>query len=129
MSGVLKLAAAAVAAAVCAVVLKKQTPELGIALVLAAGAIILSFALSAVEQVTDFLDELARTAGLAPAVLTPVFKVTGIAIISRTAAELCRDARESGLAAFVDTAAAALALTAALPLLRTVLSTVTELLQ
>lgn len=129
MSGVLKLAAAAVAAAVCAVVVKKQTPELGIALVLAAGAILLGFALSAMEQVTDFMDELARTAGLMPAVLTPVLKVTGIAIVSRTAGELCRDAKEGGLASFVDTAATALALTAALPLLRTVLSTITELME
>lgn len=128
MSGAGRLAAAAVAAAICAVVLKKQTPELGIALVLAAGAVILGFALGALEQVVDFLDELAQTAGLAPAVLTPVFKVTGIAIVSRTAAELCRDAKESGLASFVETAATALALAAAIPLLRTVLSTVTELI-
>lgn len=128
MSGALRLAAAAVAAAICAVVLKKQTPELGIALVLAAGAAILGFALSAMEQVSDFLDELARTAGLAPAVLTPVIKVTGITIISHTAAELCRDAKEGGLASFVETAATALALTVAIPLLRTVLNTITELM-
>lgn len=128
MSGAGRLAAAAVAAAICAVVLKKQTPELGIALVLAAGAVILGFALGALEQVVNFLDELAQTAGLAPAVLTPVFKVTGIAIVSRTAAELCRDAKEGGLASFVETAATALALAAAIPLLRTVLSTVTELI-
>lgn len=128
MSGAGRLAAAAVAAAICAVVLKKQTPELGIALVLAAGAVILGFALGALEQVVNFLDELAQTAGLAPAVLAPVFKVTGIAIVSRTAAELCRDAKEGGLASFVETAATALALAAAIPLLRTVLSTVTELI-
>lgn len=128
MSGVLKLAAFGVTAALCAAVLRKQTPELKLALVLAAGAAILTFALDAVEEVAGFLDELAETAGLAPAVLAPVMKVVGISIVSRTAGQLCRDAQEGGLACFVETAAAALALVAAIPLLRAVLSTVTGLI-
>lgn len=128
MSGVLKLAAFGVTAALCAAVLRKQAPELKLALVLAAGAAILTLALGAVEEVAGFLDELAETAGLAPAVLAPVMKVVGISIVSRTAGQLCRDAQEGGLACFVETAAAALALVAAIPLLRAVLSTVTGLI-
>ena len=62
------------------------------------------------------------------AVVAPVVKTTGIAILTRLAAELCRDAKESGIAAFVETAGAACALCAALPLLETVLDMVTGLL-
>lgn len=128
MNGVLRIAAAAVAAALCAVVVKKQAPELGLVLALAAGAVILSFAAGALEQITDFLERLADTAGLSPAVLAPVLKVTGIALVSRTAAALCRDASESGVASFVETAAAALALVVSLPLLQSVLSMITQLI-
>ena len=67
-------------------------------------------------------------AGLSPAVLAPVVKTSGIAILTRLAAELCRDAGESGIAAFVETAGAACALCAAVPLLETVLTMVTGLL-
>jgi len=128
MNDILKIAAAAVAAAICAAVIKKQTPDIGIALTLTAGALILGFSLTSMEAVVSFLDKLSDTAALSPAVLAPVLKVTGIAVISRTAAEICRDAKENGLAVVVETAASALALLVSLPLLQTVLSTITELI-
>ena len=74
------------------------------------------------------MDTLADTAGLSPAVLAPVVKTVGIAVLTRVSAELCRDAKEGGIAAFVETAGAAAALLVSLPLLKTVLSMVTGLL-
>lgn len=124
----LKIAAVAVAAALCAVVVRKSASELAAVLALAAGCIILSFSLGALESVRALMDTLADTAGLSPAVLAPVVKTVGIAILTRVAAELCRDAQESGIAAFVETAGAAAALFVALPLMETVLSMVTDLL-
>ena len=109
MEDILKIAAAAVAAAVCAVVVKQR-------------------ALGAVESVRALMDELGEAAGLSPAVLAPVLKTVGIAILTHISAEVCRDAKESGIAAFVETAGAAVALCVALPLLRAVLDTVTGLL-
>ena len=88
----------------------------------------MSFALGWLEQLVSFLDELAQTAGLSPAVLSPVLKVTGIALVSRWAAELCRDAGEGSLAVFVETAASALALLVCVPLLKSVLEAITGLL-
>ena len=123
-----KIAAVAVAAALCAVVVRKSASELVVVLALAAGCIILSVSLGALESVRALMDTLADTAGLSPAVLAPVVKTVGIAILTRVAAELCRDAQESGIAAFVETAGAAAALFVALPLMETVLSMVTGLL-
>ena len=128
MESMAKIAAAAVAAALCAVVVKKQVPELGLVLGLAAGALILSFALDAFQGIRSLMDTLAETAGLSPAVLSPVVKTVGIAILTRISSEVCRDAGESGIAAAVETAGAVLALWIALPLLRAVLDTVTSLL-
>ena len=128
MEEVLKVAAIAVAAALCAVVVKKNAQEVGVVLALAAGALILTLSLGAVEGVRELMDDLAGTAGLSPAVLAPVIKTVGIAILTRIAAEVCRDARESGIAAFVEVSGAALSLFVALPLLRAVLDTVMGLL-
>ena len=128
MSDMLRLAAIAVTAALCAAVIRKGAAELGLVLAIAAGAILLSASLDALSAVRDLMDLLSDTAGLSPAVVAPVVKTTGIAILTRLAAELCRDAKESGIAAFVETAGAACALCAALPLLETVLTMVTELL-
>lgn len=124
----LKIAAVAVISAICAVVVKKNVRELGLVLALLAGTLILTFALPAVENTLDLMDELAALAELSPAVLTPVVKTVGIAIVTRVSAEVCRDAGEGGIAAFVETAGAATALLTALPLLETVLSLVKSLI-
>lgn len=128
MTDMLKIAAVAIVAAICTVVVKKNVQELGIVLALTAGILILSFALGAISGVRDMLDTLAETSGLEPAVLAPVIKTVGIAIVTRTTAEVCRDAKEGGIASFVETAGAAMALYIALPLIRAVLGMVTGLL-
>ena len=128
MESVVRLAAAAVAAALCAVVVKQHAREVGAVLALAAGALLLGAALGAIEEVRALADELGELIGLSPAVLAPALKTVGIAILTRIAAELCRDAGEGGIAAAAETAGAAAAVLTALPLLRAVLSTITGLL-
>lgn len=128
MIDILKIAAVAIIAALCAVVVKKNVQELGLVLALMAGVLILSYALSALQSVRDLLETLADTAGLAPAVLAPVVKTVGIAIVTHVSAEVCRDAKEGGIASFLETAGAAAALFVALPLVRAVLDMVTGLL-
>ena len=128
MTDILKIAAVAIAAALCAVVVKKQVRELALVLALAAGTVILTAALGALESVRALLDELAQLAGLEPAVLAPVVKTVGVAIITRVTVEVCKDAGEGGIAAFVEIAGSAVALYLALPLVRAVLSAITGLL-
>ncbi len=123
-----EIAALAVAAALCALVVKREAGGAALVLGLAAGAVILGQVLGAAEAVRALVDELGERAGLSPAVLDPVIKTVGIAILTRISSEVCRDAGESGIAAAVETAGAVLALWIALPLLRAVLDTVTSLL-
>ena len=123
-----EIAALAVAAALCALVVKREAGGVALVLGLAAGAVILGQVLGAAEAVRALMDELGERAGLSPAVLDPVIKTVGIAILTRISSEVCRDAGESGIAAAVETAGAVLALWIALPLLRAVLDTVTSLL-
>lgn len=127
MESIVKIAAIAVIAALCAVTVKKQVPELGLAIGLIAGALILASSVPALKSAKELMETLADTAGLSPVVLTSVIKTVGIAIITKLAAEICRDAKEGGIAAFVETAGAAGALFVALPLIEMVLSLITEL--
>lgn len=123
-----EIAALAVAAALCVLVVKREAGGAALVLGLAAGAVILGQVLGAAEAVRALMAELGERAGLSPAVLDPVIKTVGIAILTRISSEVCRDAGESGIAAAVETAGAVLALWIALPLLRAVLDTVTSLL-
>lgn len=128
MESIVKIAAVAIIAALCAVVIKKQVPEMGLVLGLLAGALILSFSIPALKSIRELMETLADAAGLSPAVLTPVVKTVGIAILTKLTAEVCRDAKEGGIAAFVETAGAAGALFVCLPLMDAVLSMIGELL-
>lgn len=128
MSGIIKIAAAAVTAALCAVVVRKQSPEIALALGLGACALVVLYCSGALTAVVELADKLARAGGLSAQVVGPVMKTAGIAIVSRLAADFCKDAQEGGLASAVELAGTALALAAALPLMSAVLDTLTQLL-
>lgn len=122
------LGALGVAAALCAVVVRQRAPELAVVLVMAGCVLLLWETLPVLETIRDVLEELADLAELSPQVLRPMLQTVGLAVVTRLAGSLCRDAGESGLAAFVELAGAAAAVLVALPLLRMVLQLVGELL-
>ncbi len=128
METMLKVGAVAVAAALCAVAVKGTARQLALALSLTGAAVILGLALGALEDVVAMAEDLREMAGLSPAVVAPVLKAVGIAVLTQIASQVCRDAGEGGIAAAAETAGTALALCAALPLLRAVLDTVGALL-
>ena len=123
-----KLAAVGVTAVVLSAVLKKNTPELALLLVLAAGLWMLTLAAGGLGAAAALMEELAQQAGLSEALLEPVVKTVALSILTKLTVELCRSAGEGGVAAFVETAGASLALLAALPLVRAVAQTMGELL-
>ena len=122
------LGALGVAAALCAVVVRQKAPELAVVLVMAGCVLLLWETLPVLETIRDVLEELADLAALSPQVLRPMLQTVGLAVVTRLAGSLCRDAGESGLAAFVELAGATAAVLVALPLLRMVLQLVGELL-
>ena len=128
MGDMARLAAAGVTAVVLAAVLRKNTPELALLLILAAGLWMMSLAAQAMGAALALMRELADQAGLSEALLEPVAKTVALAIHTKLTAEVCRSAGEGGMAAFVETAGAALALLAALPLVRAVSQLMGELL-
>ena len=128
MEAMAKLAAVGVTAVVLSAVLRKNTPELALLLALAAGLCMLALTASGLGAVVELMNELAEQAGLSEVLLEPVVKTVALSILTRLTVEICRSAGEGGVAAFVETAGAVLALLAALPLIRAVAQMMGELL-
>lgn len=128
MEAMVKLAAVGVTAVALSAVLKKNTPEFSLLLAVAAGLWMLALAADGLRAAVELMKELADQAGLSEALLEPVVKTVALSILTRLTAEVCRSAGEGGVAAFVETAGAALALLAALPLVRAVAQLMGELL-
>lgn len=124
----LGLGALAITATLCAVIVKQKSPEIGMTLALTACVLLLCKTLPALEEIRNMMDNMAELAGISDAILTPVLKTVGLAIVTKLSAELCRDAKENGIAAFIEIAGGAAAALVAIPLLRMVLQLVTGLL-
>jgi stage III sporulation protein AD len=107
---------------------KKGSPELALLLTLSAavGAFLLLSGL--LSELLDFLEELSDAAGVDQALFVPLYKTMGIALVVKIGGGLCRDAGGAALAAVVETAGTVCALLVAMPLFRTVLSTLLELM-
>ena len=122
------LGAAGVVAALCAVVVRQKTPEIAVVLVAAACVLLLWNTLPLLETIRDVMEELADLADISPTVLRPMLQTVGLALVTKLAASLCRDAGEGGVASFVEVAGAAAAVLVSLPLLKMVLQLVMGLL-
>ena len=128
MDTMVKLAAAGVTAVVLSGVLKKSAPELAVLLTLAAGVWMLAVVADGLGAVVELMKELAGQAGASEELLEPVAKTVALSILTRLAAEICRSAGESGLAAFVELGGTVAALVTALPLMRAVAVLMAEML-
>ena len=82
MSEVIQVAAAAITAAVCAAVVRRQEPELGLVLASCAAVLILLYCSGALQAVMGVMDKLVETGGLSAQVVEPVIKTVGIAIVT-----------------------------------------------
>lgn len=120
MEQLLKIAAVAVLASVCAGILRRNSPEFAVPILLAAGTWILWMTMQATGEVVASIVRLTQITQLEAALIEPVVKVIGLSIITRITGEVCRAAGEGGVAAFVDVAGTILALAAALPLVNAV---------
>ena len=127
MTLLMKAAALGLTGAVAALLIKRDAPELGLALSMAiclAGA---GIALEMFSQLREVVDMAREQTGLSPAVVGPVLKCVGIGVVTRLAADLCKDGGQGAIASAVELCGAACAMGAALPLVRSLLQMISEL--
>jgi len=129
METVLQITVVCVLAALLGLLLKKGGPELAMLVTLAAAVASFLYLSGLMEDLLSFLDELASIAGIDEQLLTPLYKTVGIALVVRVGGSLCRDAGESALGSVVETAGTVCAVLVALPLFRTVLGMLVELMR
>ena len=129
MEQVFQVTGLCVVGALLALVLKRGSLELALLLTLAAVTAVLWFLAEALGELLDFFREIGAASGLSEDLFIPLYKTAGIALVVKVGGSLCRDAGESALASTVETAGSVCALLVSLPLLRTALALLLELMQ
>ena len=117
-----------VTGAALALVIRQGSPVMGLLLTLGVTLSVLLVLAQPAGELFALFRELGERSGLSPALLGPLYKTAGIALVVRTGGALCRDAGESALAGAVESAGTVCALLTALPLLREVMNMLLELM-
>ena len=127
MDIVIKGAAVGIIAALCALLIKKSNQEMGLVAAIAATAVICIAAAELFGSIFDVIHYAISRTGLSSAVFMPIVKCVGIAIVVNISASLCKDAGQSGISSAVDLLGAAAAVFTALPLIKSLLEMIGEL--
>ena len=128
MEVLIRIAAAGLLGSVTALLLKRRAPELSLPLSAAVCAFGLFAASGLLGDVLALLREAIALSGLSELYFLPVLKCVALGLVSKTAADLCRDAGQSAMAGAVETGGAVAALFVSLPLLRSLLDLLRGLL-
>lgn len=128
MEIVIRAAAAAVIGSILALLLRKYMPELSLTVTILAGVIIVWLAAAVASRISDLLREIAEKGGIDAVYLSPVLKCIGIGMITHLAAQVCRDAQQGSIASAVELCGTLCALYISLPLIRSLLAIVEQLL-
>lgn len=90
--------------AIAAITLKNWRPELAAALALAVGVVVMLAMIPKLEEIFGGLREMVNECGIEPEYVKTVIKLTGIAYITKFAADICRDCGENAIAEKVELA-------------------------
>ncbi|MBQ3405457.1 MAG: stage III sporulation protein AD [Oscillospiraceae bacterium] len=128
MGLILKAVAIALSGAVLGLVIKKHMPDTALLLSLAVCCAVTGLALELISDIVEFVKELFELTELKSAEGGVVLKTVGIAIAAKLGSSICSEAGQAAAAVSVELAGAAAAVYVALPLMRTVIDMVRELL-
>lgn len=110
-------------------ILRAYKPEWASLLRMAVTVVALGLTLTLAATVLSYVTELASATGALEGEGWPILlKALGVAFLTETAASVCRDSGETGLATWVETAGKLEILLLSFPLIRTVMDTVTDML-
>ncbi len=116
MDTVIKIVAVCLLTAILAVVVRKSNPEIALLMVVAVCCVVLLEILQGLNEIKSFLEQVIAWSGLQQDLFAPLLKTLGIALISRTGADLCRDAGQTAAATLVEMSGTFGAILVALPL-------------
>lgn len=116
-------------AAILALVVRGQRPELALCLSIAAGAAVLMMLMGHIAPLLTTLSNMLQGSAIPSEYIKAVLKATGICLLTQLTADTCRDAGETALAGKAELVGRVLLLLLSLPLFEDMLTLVTTLAQ
>jgi len=126
--GIFQVIAVGILAAVLAITIKKQNPDMAILITIAATVLIFFMVLPMLTQTVSIVNYIGNLATGQSAYINLALRVIGVAYMAELGASVCNDAGETAIAAKIDMAARLIIMVMALPVLVDILQIITGLL-
>jgi len=128
MEIIIRAALLGLVGSVICLVIRRESPEMSLLLALTVAVLMVVLAVDVLGTVLSFAETLRAAAGISPAVVRPVLGTVGIGILTRLAADVCKDAGQAAMASAVELIGTVAAIYIALPLMQTVFEMIGGLL-
>ena len=115
------------ASAVC-LLLRKNSPEMGLGLSIAVCVGALCLSTSLIKPILDFLAEVRSMSALPSALFYPVLKCLGIGICAKLVSDICKDSGQAAIGGTVESLGCVCSIYGALPLMKSFLDMLGELI-
>jgi stage III sporulation protein AD len=129
MDGMMKAAAGALITAILGIILQRQGKEYALVLVLAVSAMGACLALTYINPVISFLEQLCSLSNLDAEVLKILLKAVGVGLIGEIAGTVCVDSGNGSLGKMLQLLGAAVILWISLPILQQTMELIVEVLE
>lgn len=97
-----KCAAASIFVSLACLLIKKQNPELSLAVSITLSVLILLGSTAMLSSVKELVDCAVDMLGVSSSLVRPILKCMGISLVSKMSADICRDASQSALASALE---------------------------
>lgn len=114
---IMRIVMIGIIAAVLAVLLREEKPEIAVVVSVVTGLVIFVFLINKLSSVMSVLKYFAGKANIDVLYFSTILKVIAIAYITEFGAQICRDAGEGSIASKVELAGKVLILVIAIPIL------------
>lgn len=114
---IMRIVAVGIVAAVLALLLRDEKPEMAVLISIVTGLVIFVFIIGKLESVLTVLKYFAGKANIDLLYFSTILKVIAIAYITEFGAQICRDAGEGTIASKVELAGKVLIMVLAIPIL------------
>jgi len=104
-------------ATILSIIVKKQSPEIGIYISIVTGILIFLFVISKLQAVLVVLNQLSAQIQIDDIFLVTILKIVGIAYVAEFGAQICKDAGEGVIASKIEFAGKILIMFLAVPIL------------
>ena len=110
------------------VILKQYKPEFAVYASLAASILILMLVFDKLFDVINLLNNLASKTAINTTYIALLLKITGIAILTEFAVSICKDCGETAIANKMDVGGKIMIISVSIPIISSLLETVTKIL-